>query len=139
MEIKDPNIESKMSQLHFKNLKNFVGFVLKKEIAKGEIDLWVKGNEVDYFVNSSIDISSKILTNDILGVKKVPIEEIQFGKLYLLIFNDGSYNTQYIVQGNRPELLNLSYQFPPTTSIEIEKNSIFRLYSVITAIRKIDL
>ena len=125
-------------QLHFKNLKNFVAFILKNEIAKAETDLWLKGKEVDYFVNSSIDIIPKILSNDILGIKRTSIDEIQFGKLHLLVFKDGSYNTQYITQSNRSEFLNLSYQIPPASYIEIEKSSIYRLYCVITAIRKID-
>ena len=126
-------------QLHFRSLKNFVAFILKKEIAKAESDIWLKEVELDYFVDSNIDINSKILSNDILGIKSISTEDIQFGQLYLLIFKNGSYNIQYITQGNRTELLNLSYQIPPTILIEIEKDSIYRLYRVITAIRKIDL
>jgi len=143
IDIKLENEESKPGnerpQLHFKNLKNFAAFILKKEVAKAESDIWLKGVQMDYFVDSNIDISPKIISNDILGIKNIAIEEIQFGQLYLLIFKNGSYNTQYITQGNRSELLNLSYKIPPTTSIEIEKESIYRLFSIVSAIRKIDL
>lgn len=143
IDIKLENEESKPGnerpQLHFKNLKNFAAFILKKEVAKAESDIWLKGVQMDYFVDSNIDISPKIISNDILGIKNIAIEEIQFGQLYLLIFKNGSYNTQYITQGNRSELLNLSYKIPPTASIEIEKESIYRLFSIVSAIRKIDL
>ncbi len=132
------NENEEKSQLHFRNIKNFVAFILNKEVAKADSDIWLKEVDLDYFVNSNIDISPKIIRNDILGIKNIAIEEIQFGQLYLLIFNNGSHNIQYISQGNRSEILNLSYQIPPKGSIEIQTTSIYKLFSIVIAIRKIE-
>ncbi|MGF7230001.1 helix-turn-helix domain-containing protein [Arachidicoccus sp.] len=132
----DAFLSAEQNVLHFESIKNFLAFLKKKEVAKAKFDLWINDNDVDYYINSPIEILPKISLNDILGIKAVQInEEVQFGKLYLIKYKDNNYSIQFIHQDTNPEMYKLSYEFPPKAMNAIKKESIAQLFLITSSIK----
>jgi len=132
----DAFLSAKENVLHFESIKNFLAFLKKKEAAKAKFDLWINGNDADYYINSPIEILPKIGLHDILGIKAVQkSDEVQFGKLYLIIYKDNSYGIQFIHQDTHPEMYKLSYEFPPKAMNAVKKDSITQLFLITSSVK----
>jgi len=116
--------------LHFNDLANFIEFQFNLAVAKATTDIQFGEIDCDYFVNAPFQMSENFNIEDILAISEVNLDDINFNRLYVILFKDQTYNIQYILQGPSNKEFNLSMELPAKLINKITKVDIQKVFMV---------